>query len=79
VGKASPDETTDMTTSHSTKPQSAGQVAGYSHLTKLQNPQQVIGYADEDVLRRFVKSIAGDRVVCGVPLSDDDAIAPATV
>jgi hypothetical protein len=33
-----------MTTSHSTKPQSAGQVAGYSHLTKLQKAQQVIGY-----------------------------------
>jgi DNA polymerase-1 len=39
------DETTDGTTSHSAKPQSTGQAAGYSHLTKLSNnDSQVIGY-----------------------------------
>ena len=41
------DGTTDETTSHSARPQSAGQAAGYSHSTKHDEAVQVAGYPPE--------------------------------
>ena len=52
--------TTDEATSHSAKPQSAGQAAGYSHLT---NPAkyagQVIGYSHSTWLSKDDSQVAG--------------------
>ena len=49
------DVTTDGATSHSAKPQSAGQAAGYSHSTKLpQDDSQVAGYRGEEEEREAV-------------------------
>ena len=43
------DETTDEITSHSAKPQNAGQAAGYSHSTRpSKDDSQVAGYDEGD-------------------------------
>ncbi len=48
-------ETTDMTTSHLTKPLKR-QVIGYSHSTKLSNyDSKVAGYQGERICSRFLR------------------------
>ena len=66
------DGTTDEATSHSAKPQSAGQAAGYSHLTRpSKDDSKVIGYVEAaQAIRLIAFDVDGVMTDGGLYLSD---------